>query len=699
MIHKLTKLIIIVFLFFTMIVKLQAQVATYELEIKNDKQISPTEYIFDIYIKNTSTGTYSDANGGWQLSTFQYGIKFNYLMETGGTLTPTFVAGYSDLADQQPVSIQLGSSGATRGIRVAAVAKAFGAGQMIVGTKRVCRVKLTKSIPFDAGGQFNFTWENVSTSAPYKTYGYGFTPGPTTTLITTGPVNPYPWHITTNLNNPILNATYTGSTSSDPTVATNWNPSTAAPLPTQYVIIPANLTNYPTYTAAKTLVGVYIKSDGTGTGSLIGGENLTLSSDTMVKTTMERYISAYTSALPGSADGWHFISSPILSSSLTMSKIASSTFAPNTMSDLYRFAETVVALPWLNYKFTNFAHTTFNTGVGYLCAYDITAVRSFVGSAFNGNDISGLNLTNSAFNGWNLIGNPYPSAITYGGTTWDANLSGVAKIVNSGGSYTDIPTGGYIPATNGFFVHTNAAISLTIPKSARVHNATPFYKSTNANELLKLTVYTQALSYQEAVIKVEQNATANFDDQYDGEFYAGMSADVPNFYSVINGGKKLSTNALPAFTDGLVVQLSFEPKNGIFDIVAEGLNSINRTVTIRDKKLITTQLLSNANSVYSFTSAVGDAADRFEISFGAALGVNENETPQTNIEAWIYEGTLYLNNSQNDSKLEIFDISGRLLQTTLLNGTASVNFNYPIGVYTLRLTNKQSIQTMKVINK
>lgn len=205
MLKKLLKVIGFLLVSFILTYNSYAQNPTYIMEIKNDSLISPTEYIFDIYIRNTSV------NPTWattfQLQGIQAGIKINgAVLNTGDTIVPTIVAGYSDMVTaQQHTNSNLSMTGLTNGvpnanyaIKLTGKSATVGNGTMITTSEmRVCRIKLTtKNQPYKVGTKFNLIW-NFTTN-PWATKVTAFLPGATDITVQAN-------HILTNFRNPLLN--------------------------------------------------------------------------------------------------------------------------------------------------------------------------------------------------------------------------------------------------------------------------------------------------------------------------------------------------------------------------------------------------------------------------------------------------------------------------------------------------------------
>ncbi|MCF6185776.1 MAG: hypothetical protein L3J56_14350, partial [Bacteroidales bacterium] len=216
--------------------------------------------------------------------------------------------------------------------------------------------------------------------------------------------------------------------------------------------------------------GLVINSDDTGTGSLI--QNTSGGVDATVNC-----------RLSSVGRQWHMVSSPITAAPFSV--FSSSTYFEynETVNDFWTGStyDAGSADPWATvsgnmavskgYIYNNFAETLIFSGQ----LNDNTASSAINISYTSANG-------NNSFDGWNLIGNPYTSAID-----WDnaavahasANLDDAIYIYDDNiHDYTSyvggVSTNGgtqYIPAGQGFFVKANASGTLNIGAAARVHNA------------------------------------------------------------------------------------------------------------------------------------------------------------------------------------------------------------------------------------
>ncbi|NOU46800.1 MAG: T9SS type A sorting domain-containing protein [Bacteroidales bacterium] len=431
--------------------------------------------------------------------------------------------------------------------------------------------------------------------------------------------------------------------------------------------------------------GLVLKSNATGTGSLI-------SSTAAIAGTIERHIVGGW----GTADaGWHSISSPVASQVIS----AFETSGAGNSYDFYGWAENTNT--WMNYKDAGFSlwnsGTTFNSGQGYLISYEATQT----GKSFAGNiqvaDITATNQTYTAgaAQGFHLMGNPFSSALIWNDGNWAlTNVAGTAKIWNeSGKSYTDINASGIIPSAQGFMIQVSSGTnSITIPAVSRTHNGASYYKAGSGQQIKLLASELDGASFQEIQIILNENATQNFDFDYDSRFLPGYA---PQFYSVCEN-ENLSTNSIPSITSELVIPLGFV-KNQADNYKIELKESIDgQSIYLTDTKLQTIQKL-NENPVYSFTSADNDMPDRFLLHFGV-VGVGEQNDKDV-LQTYVYDHQLYVINQIGKAQLRIFDIQGRLIQTNFLNTDGMHNqvLNLPAGAYVMRLESAINSNTLKFI--
>ena len=173
-----------------------AQTPSYKLELRNDVQVSNTEYEFDIYMLRTGDTEFEYASG-------QYGILLNNLIVNGGTIEVTIIANSSDpslvATGQNPTAISFFSyPGDIDVIRIGPTSIPNpGPGAIISAVlpgTRICRVRISNSVEF---GQYqpNLTW---TTNSYYPTQISAFVDGNPIAITN------YEDNTNSNLVNPVL---------------------------------------------------------------------------------------------------------------------------------------------------------------------------------------------------------------------------------------------------------------------------------------------------------------------------------------------------------------------------------------------------------------------------------------------------------------------------------------------------------------
>ncbi|MEI8204482.1 MAG: GEVED domain-containing protein, partial [Bacteroidota bacterium] len=120
----------------------------FNLELRNDVQVSPTEYQFDVYI--THTGNYTTPVN-FEMSGFQLGIYINDAIRNGGVFTDSIVPGSNSGLSiyQQIITPSISNSTPNKCFKIIGQISQSGQGTIIshTGTK-LMRLRLINSVPF-----------------------------------------------------------------------------------------------------------------------------------------------------------------------------------------------------------------------------------------------------------------------------------------------------------------------------------------------------------------------------------------------------------------------------------------------------------------------------------------------------------------------------------------------------------------------
>ncbi len=362
---------------------------------------------------------------------------------------------------------------------------------------------------------------------------------------------------------------------------------------------------------------------------------------------------------------YHYVSSPIQAGGNANSDLFTANPAGYFNANFYAFDETMdldgnpatnPAEPFQAdslKKAWYFAHNgdgatavAMNITQGY-ATYDwANRTITFVGLTNTGTmDITGLSYTNNDpqssaslpdfYDGWQLVGNPYPStldwdAIRAGGLTnmddgiyvWDNNqYAGYVNGVSTGSGTQD----NRIAPMQGFFVHTTASnASITINNSHRTHGVPNFKSEIIHDNLVKLKVSANGFDDYMAVY-FKNDATIGFDGKYELLRMFSYNGNVPHFYAFEQeASTKLMLDCLPdtLLNSNTRIPLGIRTDNGgTHTITLEEFNAFNTThVYLEDTELNKIINLRNLNS-YVFEHLGGELNNRFYLVF------NKNSAP------------------------------------------------------------------------
>jgi hypothetical protein len=360
--------------------------------------------------------------------------------------------------------------------------------------------------------------------------------------------------------------------------------------------------------------GVFtIKSDLSGTGSLLDNGTITGSG----VFTVEQY-------LTGGEDVWHYVSPQA-------EGVLSGIFAGGM---LLNYNETISSfIPILN------PDESLNVLQGYAASFAENTTVYYTGNLFTATQtITGLTYTENSsanYDGFNLIGNPYPSLIDIesSGVTlttlgnafyfWDNTLNGGLgdfSIYLKGGSEINGATQ-YISGGQGFFLKVDSPGNIGTfytDNSARLHQGESVFKDLEVN-FLRLSAQ-GGIFNDETIICFNENATEFFDSEYDAYKFI-VSDNVNHLYSKTPEDFGLAINTLPnmLLEYGISIPLSYNVvESGNYTIIASELQSFIEASIILEDVLSGTTSDLNENPVYSFTANPKDDPDRFIIHFNVS---------------------------------------------------------------------------------
>ena len=251
--------------------------------------------------------------------------------------------------------------------------------------------------------------------------------------------------------------------------------------------------------------------------------------------------------------------------------------------------------------------------------------------------------------GWNLIGNPYPSPIDWSKVTIPAGMNDAIYVTDNtdnGGTgagnvlayAAGIGTGsfnGRLAQGQGFFVRTTVNTTFTFKEADKVDGQAQFFREGEIPNVLRIAV--QGEGYKDdAVIRLHDEATDGFDRRFDAY---KMSASYLGICSQVNDSTWLAINALSKLDCNKSIPLWISAyKTGSYVIDFTGMSSFDNSVNVYlyDKTANKT-INVRETSQYAVTLTANDTTKRFALIMGkpdanltlAALGedvCNTNET-------------------------------------------------------------------------
>ncbi len=445
--------------------------------------------------------------------------------------------------------------------------------------------------------------------------------------------------------------------------------------------------------------GITVTSTPTNDGSLI-------LNSANVQGKVQRYLSN---------DCYHYISSPI--------KIANTNVLNILTPDFYKWN---AAMQWNGLSDFLPWGTTFignlNVTSGYAYHVNATQTLNFEGE---------LNVDNYTFNllnsgtgdpdnqGWNFIGNPYTSCLNWDLIVDDNPSLNIEKAIyyfddadgsaqQSNYKYYVAGTGtgtgnanNIIPLAQGFFVKTAVNNQSFIINSAnRLHsNAQMFFKNNDENENIIRAIISNSTLNDEFVIRFIENATKNFDGQYDARKLFPSNTEIPMIYSFTNDNKLSSINSIPLSSDNFTIPLGIKAEIGNYKIIfTEYLIDNYNYIYFHDKQLNIYKEISE-NLEYSFYHEGGSNEIRFEIVC-SQIQLSDIEIIK-NLTWLVYPNpaTEFINIDFDKipEKLEIYDVLGKkIYENSTVNNSNTINIKpFANGVYFIKSIFENNIIEIK----
>ncbi|WP_179334036.1 T9SS sorting signal type C domain-containing protein [Winogradskyella costae] len=357
---------------------------------------------------------------------------------------------------------------------------------------------------------------------------------------------------------------------------------------------------------------------------------------------------------------------------------------------------------------------------------------------------------------WNLIGNPYPSAIdaieflTHNSSVVDSGIDGGVYLwthtrpassseddpfydnddtygLNYGNQYiaynamgNSDPSDefkGKIASGQGFFVQVlddfTGSPSVSFNNAMRhdnyeAHNNDEFYRGTvdtsvaQEKQLVWLSLANENNHAMSTLIGYAEGATEGKDRLYD----AYTNNEGFNLYSLITEDEKLVIQGLPLpFVDTNTVPLGIElTQSGIYNIAignVKGSLFVDQEQDIYLEDTYTNVTHDLRASPYTFTGEAGEFNDRFILKYTTSL-LSVSDVLASNTFAFVKDDLLNVRSNTGIKAVNVYDLNGREIIAYTSNNQHNVmieDFQFSKGVYLVSITLEGNIiVTKKIIN-
>jgi hypothetical protein len=382
-------------------------------------------------------------------------------------------------------------------------------------------------------------------------------------------------------------------------------------------------------------------------------------------------------------------------------------------TDWYFFNESSQA--WSNTGLSGSSVMTAGRGYSSTGAGNVT----FTGTFNNGAVTPAVGTSGQ---GWNLVGNPYPSSVSgtsflagnsnIDGTLWFWSQPTAATVGNSGGDYATWTTlggtagtaGGATPDGNiglaqGFFVKANSGSTVSFANSMRSANAGSNFRLAGERAWFNLTGSNNLFNQ---ILLGFSNGASDQRDAADATKLKGNTQIA--FYSLL-GADQLAIQAMAERgTSTRIVPVGFNVSTaGAYSLALDRTESMPANVDIFLKDNLTGSMHNLRNQAYGFAvTNAGSFTNRFEIHFGVGLATSVNSLTAENVRIFGAGQSLFVQGFAEGTVVERFEVrdaAGRLVMELNRPQNADLErmeMNVAAGVYLARIVTNNGIKTERV---
>ncbi|MFZ4581905.1 MAG: T9SS type A sorting domain-containing protein, partial [Paludibacter sp.] len=382
---------------------------------------------------------------------------------------------------------------------------------------------------------------------------------------------------------------------------------------------------------------------------------------------------------------------------------------------------------------------TLVRGKGYIQV--ATAVQgtngnvSFNGTTNSGNVTVSLSRTLNKGNGYNLVGNPYPSYLDWTlAATANTNVSPTAwfrtkKTTLAGGGYTFATVNAatpsspeivsnsanttitkYIPPMQAYWVRINtnpATTNYVVTNAMRSHadNSANKLKAPKVDERPRLRLQlANGIETDETLIYMDVNAKDTIDN-FDSPKMMNNSTTMPDLYSKV-GNERLVINGLNITSDNLTIPLGFTLKSAANKLTIK-VNELTKFAKntkiylVDSEKNTQTELLPETEYDFSLANAAINNENRFSLLFRSQAAPSATSIVEDlNVHVFLNAANQIVINSPEKCKYAIYNTLGQLLTNGFIISQPFIaNCELRTGIYVVKLIANENELTTRLVVK
>lgn len=507
--------------------------------------------------------------------------------------------------------------------------------------------------------------------------------------------------------------TWTGAIDSDWTNPSNW--SNDLPESNSNVVIP-DQDNDPIISESTGVVVNDLIINSPTTLTINSGSSIIVNGTTSGNITYNRTIPIANLAPPN----WYLISSPVIGQDID-SFVANEDLISGIGDNLSLGNYNNITPGWDYYQSGTLINQNFISGDGRAIALASVSDISFTGSINVDNDGVSFALTNNA-NGYNLIGNPYPSYLPVninadntnnildinfpsqsdGEKTiwmWDAALGYYDEL-----NQTSVAT--FIAPAQGFFIKTANSTSFNFQKNMQSHQTDAFRNVSSERAEINLVITNQTETRDTDIFYID-GTTTDWDHGYDSTIFDGSANEFAIYTHLVSNsqGQNLGIQSLPNNNfENMVIPVGINVLSGTQISISANIANLPQGISVylHDTMDNSFTLLDNYSKFNTTISSDFTGIGRFFL-YTTQNTLSKNKDSLSSSFSVFYsseQSSLHIGGIQNGIvDVELYERTGKQILNTSINIRQTYNVKLPKlapGVYIVHLTADSKIIHKKI---